>query len=235
MRFAVAVLFLFLAARPAFADFAAAQRALEGRRFEGAFAACKVEAAAGGAACQNLLGYLYAEGLGVPRRPVRAVRLFRRAAAQGYLAAEDNLGRAYELGVGVGKDAATAALWYGKAAARKYPKAQNHLAILYAEGKGVARDPRRAEALFRRAALSGFAPAAFNLGLALEEGRGVPRDLVGAYIWLSIAARPSSPPSLRAKAAVAARRVGERLPARKRADARARALSWRPGQGDPLL
>ena len=45
-----------------------------------AYQACQSEADAGDAECQNLVGYLFQEGLGVPLNATEAIRLFRVAA-----------------------------------------------------------------------------------------------------------------------------------------------------------
>jgi TPR repeat protein len=229
----LSVLLLLLTPRPAFADFAAASAALARHDYRAAFTACKAEAASGDARCQNLLGYLYEEGRGVSRDLVRAVRLFRRAAEQGFAPAENNLGRAYETGRGVPRDLATAADWFRKAALQHNAEGANALAILYARGEGVPHDPDQAAVLFHRAAMAGYPPAQLNYGLALERGRIVRRDLIGAYIWLRIASRPSSPPEVRRRAVAAAGRIAEKIPAKALDDARRRAEEWHPGGPDP--
>lgn len=233
MRFFFAVLLLFLFARPALADFAAAKAAFKHRDYKAAIAACKAEAKAGEAHCQNFLGFLYAEGLGVRQDPARAVHFFRLAATQGLAAAQSNLARAFELGMGVHRDPAKAALWYAKAAAQRNAEAENRLAILYAKGEGVRHNPRRAAELFHRAALAGLPEAEFNLGLAFEKGRIVRRNLVAAFTWFVIAAKPSSPPGLRHRAEEAAHRVAPRIPRKEREEAERRAEHWHPGEGDP--
>src|SRR5215470_13004183 len=113
--------------QPAAADYAAAQTAYQ---------ACKAPAEAGDAQCQNYLGVLYENGLGVAPDLAEAIRWFRLAAVQGNADAENNLGAAFQFGRGVPKDAAEAARWYGMSADRGNAAAANNLAVLYATGSG---------------------------------------------------------------------------------------------------
>jgi TPR repeat protein len=223
MRYFLAVFLILLTARPAAADFAAAKTAQRQGDFAGAFAACKADAAAGDANCENLLGYFYARGLGVTRDPKRAIGLFRRAASQGLADAQNNLGHAYAIGEGVPKDLATAAGWFKRAAAAGNPPAENNLGILYAKGEGVPRDLGRAAELFHAAAVKGYPNAQLNLGITMER-----KNPVGAFEWYTIAARPSAPASLRERAAASASRVAERIPPAELAAAKKRAEAWQP-------
>lgn len=223
MRYLAALLLILATAGPAAADFAAAKKALSQRDFAAALSACKADAAAGDASCQNLVGDLYARGEGVTRDPEKALDLFRRAARQGLAAAQNNLGRAYQVGLGVRKDAVEAAGWYKKAAAAGNLAGENNLGILYMRGEGVPRDRRRAAELFHAAAIKGFPQAQLNLGLALQR-----RNPVGAFEWFTIAARPSTPEPVRKKAEEEARRVEGRLSPADLAAAKKRAEAWQP-------
>lgn len=223
MRALLAFLLLVLTAAPAAADFAAAKKAQAERDFAAALSACKADAAAGDANCQNLLGDFYAKGLGVARDPKKAAQLFRHAADQGLAAAQNNLGRLYQFGEGVPKNAATAAGWYKKAAAAGNLPAENNLGILYVKGEGVPRDGRRAAELFHAAAVKGYPNAQLNLGLALQR-----RNPVGAFEWFTIAARPATPAALRERAGQAAAGVAKRIPPAELAAAKKRAAAWEP-------
>ena len=76
----------------------------------------RLAAEQGDAAAQNKLGFMYANGEGVPEDATEAVRWYRLAAEQGDAIAQFNLGFMYANGEGVPKDAAAAARWYRLAA-----------------------------------------------------------------------------------------------------------------------
>ena len=63
-----------------------------------------------------MLGVMYADGRGVAKEDVEAVKWYRKAAEQDYESAQFNLGVAYETGRGVAKDEEKAVEWYRKAA-----------------------------------------------------------------------------------------------------------------------
>ena len=141
------------------------------------------------AVAQKDLGILYANGTGVPKDSVEAVKWLRRAAEQGNAPAQKNLGLMYANGTGVAKDSAEAVRWFRQAAEQGYPKALFRMGAAYDTGVGVPQD--RAEALkwFRRAAERGDAATLAYLGQMHTKGTGgVPVDLVRAHTWLSIAA-----------------------------------------------
>jgi uncharacterized protein len=230
MRYLFAVLAVILSARPAVADFAAAQAAMGRGDYAASYAACKAAAAAGDARCRNHLGVLYERGLGVARDFGAAALWFRLAARQGLAAAENNLGASYQFGRGVSRDLAAAAHWYRLAADAGDAAAESNLAVLYATGAGVPRNPALALDLLRRAAVRGHRGAVSNLAHALDGGIAGARDPVAAYFWYSIAARLAADAAGRATAIQAGDRLaGEIAPARLAA-ARAAAGSWRPGQ-----
>ena len=58
----------------------------------------------GNAEAQNLLGFMYHKGQGVPQNDAEAVRWFRKAAEQGEAGAQNLLGIMYALGQGVPQD-----------------------------------------------------------------------------------------------------------------------------------
>ena len=65
----------------------------------------------GDAAAQNSLGFMYANGEGVPKDDAEAVRWFRLAADQGLAEAQVVLGIMYANGRGVPKDSVLAHMW----------------------------------------------------------------------------------------------------------------------------
>src|SRR5271169_3652815 len=109
MRTFFPLLLLLAIPRPASADFMAAEAAERRGEHSEAYQACKSEVEAGDAECQNLVGYLFKEGLGVPANATEAIRLFRLAAKRGLAIAQCNLGFAYEQGLGVTRDDVAAA------------------------------------------------------------------------------------------------------------------------------
>ena len=234
MPYIVAIILLVLAVRPAAADFAAAEAAERRGDDVAAYQACKADAEAGDALCQNYLGVMTSErGRGVAQDVTEAVRLFRLAAAQGLATAQYNLGRAHAKGLGVRKDEAEAAGWYRMAAEQGNPAAQNALGILDAMGRGVLRDAEAALDLFRRAATNGYSLGQFNLAVAFDRGRLMPHDRLRAYIWYSIAARLASDPALHDKAAQGRDRLAQKIALPELEAARTAAQSWTPGSTDP--
>ena len=229
----VSVVLLVLSVRPVAADFAAAEVAELRGDVAAGYQACKTDAEAGDARCQNYLGVMSERGRGAAQHASEAVRLFRLAAVQGFAAAQYNLGRAYAAGHGVRKNQAEAARWYRMAAEQGDPAAQNALAILDATGRGVLRDPEAAIELFRRAATSGYALAQLNLAVPFDLGRLMPHDPLHAYIWYSIAARLASDQALRDKAAQGRDRLEQKISLREIEAARVAARSWTPGSQDP--
>ena len=98
------------------------------------------------------LGAMYADGLGVARDAVEAVRWFRVAADRGHAGAQYNLGFAYGEGRGVARDDAEAVRWLRLAADQGHPLAQATLGFAYAEGRGIAQDLVAAHTLLSLAA-----------------------------------------------------------------------------------
>lgn len=138
---------------------------------------------------QKNIGNVYAEGRGVPRDEVRAVRWFRLAAEQGLKEAQNNLGTMYQNGRGVPQDYGEALRWYRLAAAQGESTAQVNLGSLLAEGRGEAKDSVEAVRLFRLAAERGSLQGQLNLSLMYQRGEGVPRDEREAFFWCVQAAR----------------------------------------------
>ena len=72
----------------------------------------------GQAVAQTYLGYMYANGRGVPQDFVAATKWLRRAADQGYPDAQFLLGLMYDKGHGVKQDFIEAEVWLNLAAAK---------------------------------------------------------------------------------------------------------------------
>ena len=112
-----AALFLLMFS-PALADITACREAFGKNDHATAFKECAPLAKAGIALAQFSLGYMYANGEGVPKDAVQAVSWYRKAAEQGDASAQADLGTMYDNGEGVPKDYVTAYMWRNLAAAQ---------------------------------------------------------------------------------------------------------------------
>jgi tetratricopeptide (TPR) repeat protein len=83
-------------------------------------------------------------GLGMPRDPVRAVELYKKAAAQNIAAAQLRLGEIYLHGDLVLPDFAQAKTYLEKAAYHGGPRAAMLLGQMYRDGIGMPADPKEA-------------------------------------------------------------------------------------------
>ena len=95
----------------------------------------RARAEKGDAGAQYSLGFMYADGRGVPRDDAQAVAWYRKAAAQGHADAQLNLGGMYDNGQGVPQDYTEAHKWINLAASRvagadqtKFAKTRDDLA-----------------------------------------------------------------------------------------------------------
>jgi uncharacterized protein len=77
----------------------------------------------GNARAQLNLGFMYANGQGVPQDYAEAVRWYRLGAEQGEATGQSNLGAMYGLGLGVPQDYVTAHMWLNIAAANGHSSA----------------------------------------------------------------------------------------------------------------
>ena len=79
------------------------------------------------------MGLLYKDGLGVPKDPKEAMRLFRLASNKGDRRAPYEVGLMYEKGVGVDVDKAEALKWYRLAMRREFFAAREKVKALGGE------------------------------------------------------------------------------------------------------
>jgi TPR repeat protein len=84
----------------------------------------------GYAIAQYNLGVMYANGRGVPKDYVEAVKWWSKAAEQGHAAAQYNLGSMYDNGEGVPEDDAEAYAWWNVAEAGGHKSAQKNRDII---------------------------------------------------------------------------------------------------------
>jgi hypothetical protein len=177
----------------------------------------------GDARAQVHLGYMYANGRGVPQDYAEALKWFRKAADQGNAAAQASLGYMYANGQGIPQNYAEAVKWYRMAADQGNAAAQNNLGHLYASGQGVAHDYAEAVKLYRKAANEGLAESQDSLGGMYRDGQGVRRDYTQAYMWFSLAALQASQDAAKAREALAARMSPAQI-----AEAQRLAREWKP-------
>jgi len=81
-------------------------------------------------AAQTALGFMYAQGQGVPQNYVEAMKWFQLAAKQGYALAQFNLGFMYAAGEGVRQNYVNAHLWFNLAAAQGDQDAAKNLDLV---------------------------------------------------------------------------------------------------------
>jgi TPR repeat protein len=93
-------------------------------------------AESGDVVAQFNVGVSYANGFGVPKNELEALKWFRKAAERGYAIAQNRLGNISNLS----KQYADAAAWYRKAADQGHAPAQTSLGLLYEGGLGLPQD-----------------------------------------------------------------------------------------------
>ena len=173
--------------------------------YAGVLSACEGAAKSGDASCEDFMGLLYSEGLGVKKDAVQAAHWFRLSAEQGNAVAALNLGLAYETGAGVGKDLAQAEKWYALAAGKGLAPAQTRLALLLI---GSGKDLKNGIKLLRQAAAQAEPVAEGMLGIAYQAGTGVHRNPRLALKWLAESADQGFPPAQSALAGIYERGEG---------------------------
>lgn len=135
---------------------------------------------------QNNLGYLYANGLGVPQDYAQAREWYQQSAAQKNASGQHNLGLLYARGLGTSVDHKEALKWHERAADQLYPQAVRSLAIAHYHGRGVPQDHVKAYMWFQVAADLGHPTAAQSLALIKRElnDEEVTRANEAAKTWL---------------------------------------------------
>ena len=116
MKQITAALLLALAT-PALAEIEEARDLMEAGKFEEARTALWPAARSGNADAEELIGVMYALGLGVERDPERAFEWYLRASMKGHPGAQSGIGWYYEVGLGMpAPDLVRAYLWYALSA-----------------------------------------------------------------------------------------------------------------------
>ncbi|MGC1498150.1 MAG: tetratricopeptide repeat protein [Sulfitobacter sp.] len=104
---------LVLFATPVCADIEEARDMMERGEFQAAYIELSPAARAGNADAEELIGIMYAMGLGVPRDDERAFEWYLRSAMKGHPGAQSGVGWYYEVGRGVpAVDLTRAYMWY---------------------------------------------------------------------------------------------------------------------------
>ncbi|MFK7763991.1 MAG: tetratricopeptide repeat protein [Roseobacter sp.] len=104
---------LALMAGPAMAELEDARDLMEESRFAEAYEALWPAARSGNAEAEELIGVMYAMGLGVPKDDQRAFEWYLRAAMKGHAGAQSGVGWYYEVGRGLpAVDLTRAYMWY---------------------------------------------------------------------------------------------------------------------------
>ncbi|MGJ8627536.1 MAG: tetratricopeptide repeat protein [Sulfitobacter sp.] len=104
---------LVILAGPAFADIEDARDLMEAGKFTQAKKALWPAARSGNAEAEELIGVMYAMGLGVPRDDTRAFEWYLRASLKGHPGAQSGIGWYYEVGRGIAApDLVRAYMWY---------------------------------------------------------------------------------------------------------------------------
>lgn len=141
----------------------------------------------GNAVAQEILGFMYARGEGIPRDDAVAFRWFTLAAEAGRAEAQFELGRMYRDGIGMPADGKAALFWLRRAAEQGKTDACNLVGELYLGSGGIPVDHTAALEWFFRAAERGSAEAMYNIGLHYAAGQGVERDDIESFKWFVLA------------------------------------------------
>ncbi len=101
-------------ASPVYAEIEVARDLMESGQFAEAMEEFLPAARSGNADAEELIGVMFALGLGVEKDPERAFEWYLRASLKGHPGAQSGLGWYYELGIGIAApDLVRAYLWYG--------------------------------------------------------------------------------------------------------------------------
>ena len=111
-RVAAVVLFGLLQSQVAFADVEKGRQLMEQSKFAEAMQEFLPAAQAGNADAEELIGVMYAIGLGVKKDDRRAFEWYLRASMKAHPGAQSGIGWYYEVGRGVEVDLVRAYMWY---------------------------------------------------------------------------------------------------------------------------
>ncbi|MGR3634341.1 MAG: tetratricopeptide repeat protein [Shimia sp.] len=104
---------LLATASPVFAEIETGRDLMDAKHFPEAMAELLPAARSGNAEAEELIGVMYALGLGVARDDVRAFEWYLRASLKGHAGAQSGIGWYYEVGRGMpAPDLTRAYMWY---------------------------------------------------------------------------------------------------------------------------
>lgn len=156
-------------------------------------AACFLKAAKMGfAKAQNVIGYYYVNGRGVPENKAKAFSWYHKAAKQGLASAQHNVGVCYQFGKGVAENKKKAVKWYEKAAKQDYADSISNLASCIQRGEGTPKDEKLAFILYEEAAKLGSVEGRARLGQCYANGIGTYEDKIKAKQLFQEAAEQGS-------------------------------------------
>lgn len=107
------LLITLIVAKPALADLEKARDLMDAHQYEEAMTELLPAARSGNAEAEELIGVMYALGLGVERDDVRAFEWYLRSSLKGHAGAQSGIGWYYEVGRGMpAPDLVRAYTWY---------------------------------------------------------------------------------------------------------------------------
>jgi TPR repeat protein len=143
------------------------EAAFERKDYSSAMELFRQAAAAGQAKAMTNIGFLYANGRGVPQNYAEAMRWYRQAADNGSVVAINNIGFLYDNGYGVARDFVEALRWYHQAADKGSAMAMTNIGTHYKNGQGLPINLAEARRWYSKAAALGDEQASgelFRLG-----------------------------------------------------------------------
>lgn len=132
--------------------------------------------AGGDADSCSSVGFLHAQGIGLPKDAERSVHFFKKGCTGGSLGGCLLLGDAYASGEGATKDASRALELYMLVCAAKKGAGCSAASKFYFTGEGVEKNDAKGIELLDRACGFGDAGACTVLGMRYQLGTNVPRD-----------------------------------------------------------
>jgi uncharacterized protein len=176
-------------ALPAWADYDSGYKAFKSGNYSAAMEQLLPLAKQGDPKSQEIVGNMYADGLGVDEDYATAAKWYQRAADQGYGPAMADLGDLYFYGNGVDQNQTTAVKWYRRGAERGDPESEYDYGLIFHDGSaGQKQNFDAAMKWFLRAAAQGDAPALNMVGYMHDLGEGVDEDPHEAFGWYQRAA-----------------------------------------------
>jgi uncharacterized caspase-like protein len=179
-------------------SFESAMAAYNRQDYRSAAAQARPAAERGDARAQDLLGWLYQNGHGLPQDLARALDWYQKAADLGLAKGQQNVSFMYRNGMGVPVDYAKSLFWAQKAAAQGNANGQISVGLHYLNGWGVARDYARAMDMFMKAAAQNDSNGQHSVAYMYENGLGVESSRSRARDWYARAATQGNPDSVRA-------------------------------------